>query len=80
VQRNFAFEILNLKLVLMNKVSTYVKESYNELLEKVTWPNWAELQQSTAIVLVATVVIMLLVGVMDFGSNELLKLVYSLFK
>lgn len=64
----------------MNKISTYFKESYTELLEKVSWPTWQQLQQSTVIVLVATVVITLLVGVMDFGSNQLLKLVYSLFK
>jgi preprotein translocase subunit SecE len=64
----------------MNKVSTYFRESYRELLEKVTWPTWAQLQQSTAIVLVSTVVITAVVALMDLGSNSLLKLVYSLFK
>lgn len=64
----------------MNKVSTYFKESYRELAEKVTWPTWLQLQQSTVIVLVATVIITALVWVMDFASNQLLKLVYSLFK
>jgi preprotein translocase subunit SecE len=51
-----------------------------ELQEKVTWPTWANLQQSTVIVLVATVIITALVWVMDFSSNQLLKLIYSLFK
>jgi preprotein translocase subunit SecE len=64
----------------MNKITTYFKESYNELLEKVTWPTWNQLQQSTIIVLVATVIITALVWVMDFSSNQLLKLIYSLFK
>jgi preprotein translocase subunit SecE len=64
----------------MNKITTYFKESYNELLEKVTWPTWNQLQQSTVIVLVATVIITALVWVMDFSSNQLLKLIYSLFK
>jgi preprotein translocase subunit SecE len=64
----------------MNKITTYFKESYNELLEKVTWPSWNQLQQSTVIVLVATVIITALVWVMDFSSNQLLKLIYSLFK
>jgi preprotein translocase subunit SecE len=64
----------------MNKVSSYIKESYVELQEKVTWPSWAQLQQSTAIVLVATVFITALVWIMDFSSNSLLKFVYSLFK
>jgi preprotein translocase subunit SecE len=64
----------------MNKIALYFKESYQELLEKVTWPTWMQLQQSTVIVLVATVIITALVWVMDFSSNQLLKLVYSLFK
>jgi preprotein translocase subunit SecE len=64
----------------MNKITIYFKESYNELLEKVTWPTWNQLQQSTIIVLVATVIITALVWVMDFSSNQLLKLIYSLFK
>ncbi|MCC6289091.1 MAG: preprotein translocase subunit SecE [Chitinophagaceae bacterium] len=64
----------------MNKISAYFKDSYRELLEKVSWPNWRELQQSTMIVLVATLLITGLVWVMDFASNSLLKFIYSLFK
>jgi preprotein translocase subunit SecE len=62
----------------MNKVTNYFKESYKELVEKVTWPTWSELQQSTVIVLVATILITLLVGVMDIFSNSILKIIYSL--
>jgi preprotein translocase subunit SecE len=47
-------------------------------MEKVTWPSWSELQQSTVIVLVATILITLLVGVMDVFSNGILKFIYSL--
>ncbi|KAF0242756.1 MAG: preprotein translocase subunit SecE [Sediminibacterium sp.] len=64
----------------MNKVALYFKESYQELVEKVTWPSWMQLQQSTVIVLVATVIITAMVWVMDFSSNQVLKLIYSLFK
>jgi preprotein translocase subunit SecE len=64
----------------MNKVSTYFRESYRELTEKVTWPSWMQLQQSTVIVLVATVLITAMVWVMDFTSSQVLKLIYSLFK
>lgn len=66
--------------IVMNKISAYFKDSYKELMEKVTWPNWTQLQQSTTIVLVATAVITALVWVMDFFSNSILKFVYSLFK
>ncbi|RYF37597.1 MAG: preprotein translocase subunit SecE, partial [Chitinophagaceae bacterium] len=61
----------------MNKVATYFKESYKELLEKVTWPTWEQLQQSTVIVLIATVVITGLVWGMDLVSQSGLKLIYS---
>ena len=64
----------------MNKVSTYFRESWKELIEKVTWPTWNQLQQSTVIVLVATLVITAMVWIMDFVSQNLLKLIYSFFK
>jgi len=63
----------------MNKVSTYFKESYRELLEKVSWPTWTQLQQSTLIVLVATLVITGIVWAMDVVSQSALKLIYSFF-
>lgn len=69
-----------LEKLIMNKVSAYLRDSYHELMEKVTWPTWLQLQQSTTIVLVATVIITALVWVMDFFSNSILKFVYSLFK
>jgi preprotein translocase subunit SecE len=64
----------------MKKIEAYFKDSYQELMERVTWPTWEQLQQSTMIVLVATLVITALVWVMDFSSNGVLKFVYSLFK
>jgi preprotein translocase subunit SecE len=64
----------------MNKISAYFKDSYQELTERVTWPTWTELQQSTLIVLIATVIITGVVWVMDFSSNQLLRLIYSMFK
>jgi len=64
----------------MNKVSNYFRDSYKELTEKVTWPTWAQLQQSTLIVLSATVLIMAIVAAMDFGSNFLLGLIYKFFQ
>jgi preprotein translocase subunit SecE len=63
----------------MNKITTYFRESYRELLEKVTWPTWPQLQQATVIVLVATLLITLIVWVMDLASNGVLRLIYSLF-
>ncbi len=63
----------------MNKVSNYFKESYHELLEKVSWPTWSQLQQSTVIVLVATLLITAMVWGMDLLAQAGLKFIYSLF-
>jgi preprotein translocase subunit SecE len=67
------------KNINMNKITTYIQESYRELLEKVTWPSWTQLQQSVVIVLVATVLITFIVGIMDFVSSSILHFIYSLF-
>jgi preprotein translocase subunit SecE len=64
----------------MNKISIYFRDSYKELMEKVTWPNWTQLQQSTVIVLVATLVTTFVVWLMDILSQAILHFIYSLFK
>ena len=63
----------------MSKISNYFRDSYKELMEKVSWPTWAQLQQSTMIVLVATIVITAMVWVMDFAAANFLKFIYKLF-
>lgn len=63
----------------MNKISTFLRESYRELLEKVSWPTWTELQQQTVIVLAATLVITLVVWLMDVVASSLLHVIYSFF-
>jgi preprotein translocase subunit SecE len=63
----------------MNKITTYFRESYKELMEKVTWPTWNQLQQSTMIVIVATLVITALVWVMDLAANGALSFIYNIF-
>jgi preprotein translocase subunit SecE len=62
----------------MNKVSTYFRDSYKELMEKVTWPNWIQLQQSTMIVLAATLLTTAIVWVMDFIASGGLNFIYKL--
>ena len=64
----------------MNKFSVFVKESYTEMMEKVSWPKWDQLTQSTMIVLGATIFITALVWVMDVIANASMNFIYSLFK
>ena len=62
-----------------NKLRTYIDEVSDELLNKVSWPSAAELQSSAIVVLMATVIVSLIIFTMDFSSNEIMKLFYSLF-
>jgi preprotein translocase subunit SecE len=50
----------------MKKMVKYVKECYDELVHKVAWPSWTELQSSAIVVSVASLVIALIVFLMDF--------------
>jgi len=80
IEKLLSISILaNQQIKLMNKVSNYIRDSYKELMEKVTWPNWQQLQQSTMIVLVATLMITALVWVMDFIAAGSLNFIYKLF-
>ncbi len=63
----------------MNKVKKYVTESYDELVNKVTWPTWDEVQESVVIVLVASIIFSLIVYLMDFTFSKVLSLYYNLF-
>ena len=62
----------------MNKLSIYVQEAYDELLHKVTWPTWDELQQTTIIVLVALALVTTVIFGMDLISENVLTFVYKL--
>ncbi|MEO6520436.1 MAG: preprotein translocase subunit SecE [Mucilaginibacter sp.] len=61
----------------MAKVTEYIKESYEELTEKVTWPTWGELQNSAILVLVAAIIIALIVLLMDQSFGRLLQYFYK---
>ncbi|MBR0047627.1 MAG: preprotein translocase subunit SecE [Bacteroidaceae bacterium] len=63
----------------MNSIITYCKESYDELVHKVTWPTSKELTSQAILVLSASIIIALLVGGIDTAFEELMKLIYSLF-
>ncbi|UEG52672.1 preprotein translocase subunit SecE [Mucilaginibacter daejeonensis] len=61
----------------MSAVTEYIKESYIEMTEKVTWPTWRELQSSAILVLVAALIIALLVFGMDQIIGYVLRTFYS---
>jgi len=63
----------------MQKIKMYFQESYDELVHKVSWPTWSELQASSLLVAVASVIIALLVYAMDYSFSNLLSFYYSIF-
>ena len=62
----------------MSKTTAYIKESYTELMEKVSWPTWDELQDSVVVVMVASLIIALVIFVMDFGFQTIMNLFYKM--
>ena len=58
---------------------TYIKESYDELMTKVSWPTWSELQSSSIVVAIATMIIALIIYVMDSVFSNFMNLFYSFF-
>ncbi|MFT4779143.1 MAG: preprotein translocase subunit SecE [Flavobacteriales bacterium] len=55
----------------MAGIKSYIEESYQELVHKVTWPSWKELQESAVLVFIASLIIAGVVFLMDyvFGVN-----------
>lgn len=51
----------------MNKITTYFEEAYDELMHKVTWPTFGELQDSAVVVLITAVMISIAVALIDIG-------------
>lgn len=67
-------------IINMSKVSEYLKESYEELVNKVTWPTWGELQESTIIVMIASLIIALIIYVVDLAGSSVMGFFYQLFQ
>ncbi|MFM7014890.1 MAG: preprotein translocase subunit SecE [Bacteroidota bacterium] len=63
----------------MQKLRAYISDSYNELMNKVSWPTWAELQSSSIVVLVATLMFGIVVFLIDSVFQGSLNLIYNLF-
>ncbi len=63
----------------MRKIKEYIKEVYNELVHKVTWPSWSELQNSMVVVMVASFIIALIIYLMDASFTKVMEQVYKLF-
>jgi preprotein translocase subunit SecE len=61
------------------KLVENIKESYNELVHKVSWPTSKELAQSSVLVLVASIILALIVWLMDWCFENIMTFIYGLF-
>ncbi|MBR5778766.1 MAG: preprotein translocase subunit SecE [Bacteroidales bacterium] len=71
----------------MSRVTNYIKSSYEELVNKVSWPSMQELQSSAIVVAVAALIFAIIVFLMDFvfgaqnlGWKGILGYFYEIFK
>ena len=55
-----------------------IKESYNELVYKVSWPSQKALVNSSVLVLVASVILAVFVSAVDEIFSLLMELIYSI--
>jgi len=60
----------------MSKFTTYINQSVDELVNKVSWPTWSELQSSAVVVMVASLIIAAVVFVMDIAFQTAMSLFY----
>ena len=63
----------------MPKKESYIKSSYDELVNKVNWPSWSELQSSSIVVAIASIIIALIIYLMDQAFSNIMNVFYSLF-
>ena len=65
--------------MIMLKKDSYIKSSYDELVNKVSWPSWSELQNSSIVVAIASMIIALIIYLMDQTFSSVMDIFYSLF-
>ncbi|MBQ2992783.1 MAG: preprotein translocase subunit SecE [Alistipes sp.] len=55
----------------------YIKNSYKELVEKVSWPSFAQLQSSTLVVMIASLIFAIVVLAMDMSFEAIMQGIYK---
>ena len=55
----------------------YIKESYNELVHKVSWPTFGQLQSSTIVVMIASLLFAIVVLAMDLSFENIMAAIYK---
>ncbi len=61
----------------MYKIRTYILESTEEMKNKVTWPSYKSLQNSSVLVLVASLIFAIIIGLIDTVFKNSLEWFYQ---
>jgi preprotein translocase subunit SecE len=61
----------------MKKILNYFKESYNELVYKVSWPTRIELSNSAVVVMFASLILAVLIFAVDWSFENLMRVFYK---
>ena len=64
----------------MGKIRGYINDTYSELVTKVSWPTWKELNASAVIVMVSTLITSLLIYMMDISFKFIMEMIYGFFR
>ena len=60
------------------KIVEYLSETYTELVHKVSWPTWKDLQSSALIAMIASLLIAMVVFLMDISFQNIMDFIYKL--
>jgi preprotein translocase subunit SecE len=60
----------------MKKIINYFKESYNELVYKVSWPTRIELSNSAVVVMFASLIIAVMIFFIDMAFENVMQVIY----
>ena len=63
----------------MQKIKTFVVDSIDEMKNKVSWPKYSELQSSSILVLIASMIFALMIGAFDYVFETTMEWFYKQF-
>ena len=61
----------------MSKVIIFLKESYQELFYKVSWPKYGDLKNSSILVLIASLIFALIIAAIDYSFENIMDFIYN---
>ena len=60
-------------------IINFIKGSIEELRQRVTWSKYSELQSNSFLVIVASIIFAIVIGIIDLGFDRLLGWFYQTF-